>query len=91
VSRSTTPLPFQVGVCVAATPDGMPFVAFDSYAAQSQGKWRWSHYRRAPSVLVAVESVPAYALALERVRLVSPVDLRVTARYASAASRSEQT
>jgi hypothetical protein len=41
--------------------------------------------------LVAGDSVPAYALALEHVRLVGPVDLRVTARYASAASRSEQT
>jgi hypothetical protein len=48
---------------------------------RGQGKWRWSHYRRARSVLVAGESVHAYALALEHVRLVGPVDLRVTARY----------
>jgi hypothetical protein len=44
-----------------------------------------------PVRLVAGESVPAYSLALEHVRLVGPVDLRVTARCASAASRSEQT
>jgi hypothetical protein len=38
-----------------------------------------------------VNFVLAWAVALEHVRLAGPVDLRVTARCASAASRSEQT
>ena len=73
MSRSTTPLPFQVGVCVAATPDAMPLVAFDSYAAQRSRKVAME-LPEGPFRLVAGESVQAYAPALEHVRLVGPGD-----------------
>jgi len=86
VSRSTTPLPFQVGVCVAATPDAMPLVAFDSYAAQRSRKVAME-LPEGPFRLVAGESVQAYAPALEHVRLVGPGD----GSLCVGGSRSEQT